>query len=270
VGVIAHNFGTRTRRLAVCLTAVTTLAIGTTVAVSTPAGARLDPSVPQEPFLCTTEYNGLGQPTVDNQDKEGTPVYPESAPDTPDRNQDPLGWSKRCQAATRVEYRYRTTGGEMKALPAGLTELPADVAMIDASTMVGTDHMQLGGLTQIPYVYRYERGTLPQNRFIYSIAMLVPFQEYLDGVGTDGPWDDSYWNGRLLFSFGGGDAPAEEATEEATDEPSEPVNVDDLFSFGGGDAPAEEEVTEVTEENPDDAPPVQPPKKRGRKPKKTE
>ena len=158
---------------------------------------------PQEPFLCTTELNGLGQPTVDNQDREGTPVYPESAPDTPDRNQDPVGWSKDCQAAERVEYRYRDTAGEIQTLPEGVTELPADIAYIDAETLVGVDEMDLGvdDLGQIPYLFRYQRGTLADTRFVYSTAMLVPFSEVSSGTGE---WDDSHWNGRLVFSFGGG------------------------------------------------------------------
>ena len=113
-----------------------------------------------------------------------------------------MGWSERCQADARVEYRYRATDGSRKTLPAGLTTLPADIAMIDVSTMVGADRMDLGGATQIPYLFRYERGTLPDTRFIYSIAMLVPFDEYLAGPGA--PRDDRYWNGRLVFSFGGG------------------------------------------------------------------
>lgn len=162
---------------------------------------QAEPIGPQEPFLCTTEYNGLGQPIVDNTDREGTPVYPESAPDTPDREQDPTGWSKRCQAEARVEYRYRDTEGEVQTLPEGATELPADIAYIDTSQLVGADEMDLGEEARIPYLFRYERGTLPENRFIYSIAMLVPFEEVTDAGGAP---DDALWNGRLVYSFGGG------------------------------------------------------------------
>lgn len=160
-----------------------------------------DPSVPQEPFLCTTEFNMLGQPIVDNQDMEGTPVYPEDAGGNPDRTQEPIGWSKNCQADTVVEYGYRDTSGAVKSLPIGTTTLPADIAMIPVSELRGTDQMDLGGVTEIPFIYRYERGTLPQNRFVYSIAMLAPFSEVSDpasGASTD------LWNGRLLFFFGGG------------------------------------------------------------------
>ncbi len=164
-----------------------------------PAGAQNDPT--KEPFLCTTQFNGLGQPKVDNDDRRGTPVYPESSPDTPDLTKDPLGWSKRCQADERVEYRYRDTAGKVQTLPADATALPADIAYLDVATLIGSDDMDLGGATRIPYLYRYQRGTLPDTRFIYSVAMLVPFEEVTDAGTT---WDDRYWNGRLVYSFGGG------------------------------------------------------------------
>ncbi|MCC5950815.1 MAG: cadherin-like domain-containing protein [Acidimicrobiia bacterium] len=151
------------------------------------------------PFLCTTEFNGLGQPIVDNQDKRGTPVYPTGADGQPDRSQPPLGWSERCQAPDLVEYRYRTTGGSLQTLAPGTTELPADVAMLDVGGLVGADAMEFGGAAQIPYVLRFERGTLPEHRFLYSIAMLVPFDEV-----TTGERSTAHWNRRLLFSFGGG------------------------------------------------------------------
>ncbi|MFV0316114.1 MAG: DUF6351 family protein [Microthrixaceae bacterium] len=163
------------------------------------------PGEPQEAFLCTTELNDLGQPEVDNQDREGTPVYPESAPDVPDRSQDPLGWSKDCQAETRVEYRYRDSTGEEHVLEPGTTEIPADIAWIEVDSMIGTDEMDLSEVDvqdgSIPYVYRYERGTLPETRFIYSIAVLAPFEEVASG--STAPNTD-LWNRRLVYSFGGG------------------------------------------------------------------
>ena len=155
----------------------------------------------QSPFLCTTLYNGLGQPLVDNQERRGTPVYPPTDTGAPDHSQDPIGWSERCQAHETVEYRYRATDGSTRVLAPGLTDLPDDVAYLPVSGMVGTDQLDTGGATEIPYILRLQRGTLPQNRFLYSIAMLAPFEEYLgetDGYSTD------HWNGRLLFSFGGG------------------------------------------------------------------
>jgi len=174
-------------------------------AMTARAAATVDDAVAeQEPFICTTEYNGLGQPSVDNQDRRGTPVYPLDGAGAPDRAQDPLGWSRRCQVSDVVEYRYRTTDGQTRTLAPGASALPADIAMLDVDDMIGADRLDTDGASQIPYLIRYQRGTLPENRFLYSIAMLVPFSEYQSGVGADGPWDDSHWNGRLLYNFGGG------------------------------------------------------------------
>lgn len=184
------------------------LTVGVTAAVAvlltTPnmvAGAANDAGEDQEPFLCMTQYSDLGQPKVDNQDRIGTPVYPETADGLPDLSQDPVGWSRECQADTLVEYRYMDTNGDRQTLDPNATVLPADIAQIDTSTMVGMDELDLGGLEKIPYLYRYERGTLPDTRFIYSIAMLVPFDEVLAG-GNEASTD--YWNHRLVYSFGGG------------------------------------------------------------------
>src|SRR5690606_8072563 len=98
-----------------------------TVVVGAPGPASADGFEAQSPFLCLTEQAGLGQPKVDNHERRGTPVYPLAADGTPDRNQDPIGWSERCQVDERIEYRYRTTGGELRTLPADATELPADI-----------------------------------------------------------------------------------------------------------------------------------------------
>jgi len=198
-------------RLATAVIGVALVGAGATVgiAAAAPNGsagraapAALDPAAPQEPFLCTTEYNGLGQPIVDNQAKRGTPVYPETTPGVPDRTKAPVGWSSGCQVQEQVEYRYRATDGQIRTLPAGLTALPTDVATIAVTDLVGADQMALGGATEIPYLFRYQRGTLPENRFLYSIAMLVPVEEYLHP--TPGTWDHSHWNRRLLYSFSGG------------------------------------------------------------------
>jgi hypothetical protein len=168
-----------------------------------PAGAQ-EPPPRQEPFLCTVELNGLGQPIVDNQDMRGTPVYPEGPDGQPDRSADPIGWSEDCQAEPRVEYRYRTTTGSLQVLPDDATELPANIAFLDTSDLIGAEDMTLDGAEEIPYLIRYQRGTLPENRFIYSIAMLLPFDEVISGAGAAGDFSADHWNGRLLFSFDGG------------------------------------------------------------------
>ena len=190
---------TAPRRVAAAL-AVAIASLAAVAPLRAGAGAVAD----QTPFLCTTEFNGLGQPTVDNQEKRGTPVYPLDGAGAPDRTKDPLGWSERCQVSDQVEYRYRTTGGQTKVLAPGAVALPADIAMLAVTDLVGADQLDTAGATEIPYLIRYQRGTLPDTRFIYSIAMLVPFSEYQAAVGADGPWDQSHWNGRLLYNFGGG------------------------------------------------------------------
>jgi Tannase-like family of unknown function (DUF6351) len=104
----------------------------------------------QSPFVCTTDAAGLGAPTDAD-----------------------------CSAPTRVEYRYRSTGGGFKPL-ADPNALPTDVAQ--TTTRDGRT---------VPYVVRVESGTI--NRSIYRWAVLAP-----GGVPADG------WNGRLVYSFGGG------------------------------------------------------------------
>lgn len=182
--------------------------IGTLAAVAlllaipiTSVDAADDTGEAQEPFLCMTEHSDLGQPEVDNQDRIGTPVYPETEDGRPDRTKDPVGWSRDCQADVVIEYRYMDTKGERQTLDADAAALPADIARIDASSMVGADELDLGGEDQIPYLYRYERGTLPKTRFIYSIAMLVPFDEVISDTDER---STNHWNHRLVYSFGGG------------------------------------------------------------------
>jgi len=194
------------RPLAVGLLAAVTSIAGIPAAAAQEGGARTEPGPGawQSPFLCTTEFQGLGQPIVDNQERRGTPVYPEAPDGTPDRTQQPVGWSEGCQAAPVVEYRYRTTGGELETVPAGATSLPADIAWIDVDDLVGSGKMELGRAERIPYLVRYERGTLPENRFLYSIAMLAPEEELTGAAAQTADRDRSHWNRRLVFSFGGG------------------------------------------------------------------
>ena len=135
----------------------------------------------QYPFVCRTERNGLGQPIVDNQDAQGLPVY--ALDSNGQKTTQVVGWSRDCSAPTRVDYMYETANGSVKPLPSGA--LPSDVA---TTTL-------LDG-TQVPFVIRYERGTI--NRFIYTIAMLAK-----PGENPAHP-DDSLWNGRLTYSFDGG------------------------------------------------------------------
>jgi hypothetical protein len=133
----------------------------------------------QVPFVCKTIQAGLGEPLVDNQAGQGFRVL------NPDGTT--AGWSRNCSAQTRVDYQYRTTSGQFRALPAGGSR-PADMAQ---TTL-------LDGRT-VDYVVRRERGTI--NRFIYSFAMLAPLAE---ATAPGGEPDTSLWNKRLIYTFDGG------------------------------------------------------------------
>ena len=94
-----------------------------------------------------------------------------------------------CSLDTRVDYLYRT-GGEGEGAFRGrvdLAQLPADVAQTTTTS----------GAT-VPYVVRLETGTI--NRAIYQMAILIdPDQP------DPTPWDrPSGWNGRLVYTYGGG------------------------------------------------------------------
>ena len=92
-----------------------------------------------------------------------------------------------CSAATRVNYVYRSTDGTRKPLP-DPTVRPADLAQ--TTTTQGNT---------VNYIVRVETGTI--NRAIYQIAIL---HDPATGPTPD-PWTTSPgWNGRLLYSYGGG------------------------------------------------------------------
>ncbi|MGW3509170.1 DUF6351 family protein [Streptomyces sp. NPDC000994] len=93
---------------------------------------------------------------------------------------------KDCSAKTRVDYAYRSTDGSIKPLP-DRDARPADLAHTTTTT----------GAT-VPFLIRIETGTV--NRAIYQIAMLH------DPARTEpAPVTPSEgWNGRLIYTFGGG------------------------------------------------------------------
>jgi hypothetical protein len=95
-----------------------------------------------------------------------------------------------CSVATRVDYVYRTAAGpDLKPLP-DAAAVPADVAMVGVNGR------------QVPFIVRIETGTI--NRAIYQIAML-------HNPAADPPLDFAVrspgWNGKLIFTFGGGCEP---------------------------------------------------------------
>ena len=160
-----------------------------------PIGGPMFSGPQQQPFVCTTARNGLGQPFIDNQDGIGIRVaqedasgnYPSDGRGYPTAEATIIGYSKNCSGNTRFQYQYRNTSGAFAALPGGPSgPLPADIAT--TTTLDGDT---------VPYIVRWERGTI--NRFIYSVAMLAPTTE------TDpADPDDSLWNGRLVLSLEGG------------------------------------------------------------------
>jgi hypothetical protein len=93
-----------------------------------------------------------------------------------------------CSVVRRVDYAYRSVdGGALKALPDS-TDRPADLAYTT------TLHE-----AEVPYIVRIETGTV--NRAVYQVALLH------DPI-TDpepSPWQmPAGWNGRLIYTFGGG------------------------------------------------------------------
>jgi hypothetical protein len=88
-----------------------------------------------------------------------------------------------CSAATQVTYQYRTTSGAFLSL-ADPSSRPADLAQ---ATVNGQS---------VPYIVRLERGTI--DRAVYEIAALF------DGQQPNPLRMDSSWNGRLVYTFGGG------------------------------------------------------------------
>jgi hypothetical protein len=133
-------------------------------------------SGPQEqPFLCETQNFKL---------PDGSPL---GAP-----------LDANCSVKTVVTYVYKSTEPapatgragraaiNLKPLPS-LTALPADVAWTTTTTG-----------EKVPFVVRVETGTI--NRAIYQVAVL-----HDPSTGEPGPMaPPKSWNGRLLYSFGGG------------------------------------------------------------------
>jgi hypothetical protein len=129
----------------------------------------------QTPFVCTVMTEGLGQPTPDDP-TTGTKVV--------DPKGNLVGYSRNCSIPTQVTFRYRSTGGAWKEYTPG-SPRPADM----------TRTTTLDGKT-VDFIVRWERGTI--NRFIYSIAMLAPFDRGPGDLNRDA------WNGRVIYRFDGG------------------------------------------------------------------
>jgi hypothetical protein len=135
----------------------------------------------QSPFVCTVQNEGLGQPIVDN-DSEGFTVFATDADGNP--TDEIIGYSLNCSAETLVKYIYKSTDGIFKSYALGG---PRPDDMVQTTTN--------DGLT-VDYIVRWERGTI--NRFIYSIAMLAPYDASPEDLNR------SAWNGKLIYYFQGG------------------------------------------------------------------
>ncbi|HEX2575674.1 MAG TPA: DUF6351 family protein, partial [Aquihabitans sp.] len=113
-------------------------------------------SGPHAPLLaCSTEAQGLGPPSDED-----------------------------CSAATRVTWRYVTTGGAVQPLP-DPSARPADLATAEIEG------------DEVALVIRHEQGVV--NRSTYEIASIDP-----SPGGADNSQADAAWNGRLLYRYGDG------------------------------------------------------------------
>jgi hypothetical protein len=128
----------------------------------------------QTPFICQTEEAGLG-PALDADCSAGTEityVYKSIQPVTPAERA-----AERKPADPPAGFKVYDPKGPR----------PADLA--EGTTTEGK---------KVPYIVRWERGTI--NRAIYEIAFLHDPKTPLPD-----PWMATLgWNGRLVYSFGGG------------------------------------------------------------------
>lgn len=134
---------------------------------------------PSYPFFCgKNSVNGL-QPLVDNQNKEGVPVF--SITKDGKKTTEVIGYSRDCSHPTTVSYFYLSvTDGKF---------YPLQQANGDIDTVV------VNGKS-IDFIVRLETGTI--NRFFYAIAALRGHHETADAPSA------SNWNRRLLYQFRGG------------------------------------------------------------------
>src|SRR6202046_4790810 len=88
-----------------------------------------------------------------------------------------------CAAPTQVSFEYMSTSGTFEPL-ADPTVTPADLAM---ATVNGRS---------VPYIVRVETGTI--DRAVYQTAALY------DGQAPTPLRPDTSWNGKLIYTFGGG------------------------------------------------------------------
>ena len=133
----------------------------------------------QYPFTCAIEQAGLGDPVIDNQDKQGQPVYGKWL-----FFDYVKGYSQFCGTPMQVSYYYRNYDDEFVRLD-DKTELPSDVQMI---VVAGK---------WVPFLVRLERGVI--NRFIYGLSSLTEWPLPDQDQATP-----ALWNRRQIMLFMGG------------------------------------------------------------------
>ncbi|WP_327636655.1 tannase/feruloyl esterase family alpha/beta hydrolase [Kribbella sp. NBC_00482] len=89
-----------------------------------------------------------------------------------------------CTVKPRVDYFYRTTAGQFVKWPAGATSYPADLAKTDSGD---------------PFIVRMETGSA--NRAVVQTSML---HDPLRSAAPTPTRRSHSWNGRAIFTLGGG------------------------------------------------------------------
>lgn len=92
-----------------------------------------------------------------------------------------------CSAPTQVSYEYMSTSGAYKPWPAAGAPTPPYPSDLATTTVDGKS---------VSYIVRLEQGTI--DRGVYQIAALY------NGHDPSPSSPDSSWNGRLVYTFGGG------------------------------------------------------------------
>ena len=126
----------------------------------------------QYPFICDTEHSGLGQPLVDNQDKQGIAVF--ATNEKQKKTKQIMGYSKDCRLPTRIQYYVKDSNDD------GFIKVN-DLSALKEETQK---------------IIRIETGTI--NRFIYVLAIPVTKQD------TPIAFNNSKWNQKLIYRFKGG------------------------------------------------------------------
>ncbi|WP_346840111.1 DUF6351 family protein [Microbulbifer sp. SAOS-129_SWC] len=131
------------------------------------------------PFYCGNNSITGEQPLVDNQRREGVPVF--ALDKDGNKTGEIIGYSRDCSHTTDVGYYYQSTR-DGKFHP--LSEAAGDIAQITVR-----QH-------KVDFVVRLETGTI--NRFFYAIAALRG-----EGGSAARP-SGKNWNQRLIYQLRGG------------------------------------------------------------------